>query len=162
MSNFKQEWVLLEEKKNEKFSKKPILTLPNNVKVFLIDGKYIRNHYEVDFIGGGHIYVPYDFIPENEIWIEDLKKDKKEFIALLIHEFTERMLMKYFKLSYEDGHKIATQYETIFRRQYDNKTDKIGDVLNLYFKKYFTNDPFYNNDFSNKLETHLKNINMGE
>jgi hypothetical protein len=42
---------------------------PEGLKIFQVDGPAIRNTILADFIAGGHNLV-YDFIPENEIWIE--------------------------------------------------------------------------------------------
>ncbi len=62
-----------------------------DVDVYIVDGKYIRDNIDVDMTEGGHGYVYPNFIPINEIWIDDANLDEIEDI--LIHEFEERKRM---------------------------------------------------------------------
>jgi len=105
--------------------------------VFLVNGDVLRNSIETDWIGGGHYYVPYHFIPENEIWLEQLGEGERELEDILLHEFIERKLMKYKKFSYENGHKIATEYEKMYRRKENNNVRDLHIVIELFLKKYF-------------------------
>lgn len=158
MNTFMYNWYVFEESKKESLSKKFLVRLPNNVNVYLINGDYLRDHLDVDFIGGGHYYASYEFIPENEIWLEQLKEGDREIDAIAVHEFTERMLMKYLHVDYDDAHKIATYYEGVYRKADKKDPQKLHDVFNIYFDKYFTNDPYYNKDFSEKLEQAISEI----
>ena len=81
----------------------------DKVTVWIVDGDAVRDKFGSLYVKGGHGYV-YDFVPKNEIWIADMK-DKDEFIAVLVHEFTERNLMKNEGMSYKDAHKKATLKE---------------------------------------------------
>lgn len=67
-------------------------------KKFLIE----RNGYKV--------YLVDDFIPENEIWIDDIL-DSKERKYIIFHEFTELKLMKLKHYPYEKAHQIASKKE---------------------------------------------------
>ncbi len=61
------------------------------LKVWIVDGKAVRDIFFLDFTQGGHGYV-YDFIPKNEIWIDDdVEPDELKFV--LLHELHERNLM---------------------------------------------------------------------
>lgn len=80
-----------------------------NVAVWLVDGKYVRDNLEEEFIGGGHYY-RYLFIPENEIWIED-NTNVDELLEYLVHEVYERHLMKDAGLDYNAAHERASAVE---------------------------------------------------
>ncbi len=76
--------------------------------IYLVDGFYIRNHYDVDFVAGGH-WLRYKFIPGGEIWIEDtVKPRERKFIIL--HEKTEVGLMQR-GFTYNQAHKSANKIE---------------------------------------------------
>jgi len=78
------------------------------VSVWLVDGKLVRTIFDVEFTEGGHDLV-YDFIPENEVWIDnDVRKEEREFIIL--HETYERELMKK-GMPYPQAHKKASKIE---------------------------------------------------
>lgn len=81
----------------------------NGIKVFLIDADVVRDYYKTDFIEGGHGYV-YDFIPLDEVWIED-RLDSQEIPYVLLHELVERMLMKNMRIEYNTAHDIAAHAE---------------------------------------------------
>ncbi len=92
-----------------------------NITVWLVDGVAIRKQFTVNFIQGGHDRV-YTFIPKGEIWVErGFSKNKTKLI--LLHEITERNLMKNNKMRYRQAHKMATKREDMF--------DLKGSVKNL-------------------------------
>ena len=63
-------WVL------EKIHKKLLKKYSNYLKVWIINGKIVRDLYFIDYVEGGHDKV-YSFIPEGEIWIdEDVSKKR--------------------------------------------------------------------------------------
>lgn len=104
--------------------KSPMLTkMLENCKVYLVDGIYVRNFYKIDFVDGGHGYV-YDFVPKNEIWIEE-EVPVKERILVLLHEAIERYLMKYKNFGYLKAHNAATKLEWKIRSSEDFKQAKI-------------------------------------
>jgi len=79
---------------------------------WLVDGKYVREKWDDDFIGGGHAY-RYSFIPRGEIWIDDGTR-KEEILIFLIHELHERQLMQG-GMDYESAHQQARAVEVAVR-----------------------------------------------
>lgn len=104
--------------------KSPMLNkLIENCKVYLVDGVYVRNHYKTDFVDGGHGYV-YDFVPKEEIWVEE-EVPTKERILVLLHEAIERYLMKYKGFGYLKAHNAATKLEWGIRSSKEFKEAKL-------------------------------------
>lgn len=87
-----------------------------DVKIFHVDGNYVRSDLEVEFCLGGHHY-RWDFIPEDEIWIENLPS-KFDMECNLLHETYERLQMKENGMGYEKAHSKASQKEKEFRQEY--------------------------------------------
>ena len=87
----------------------------SNINVYIVDGESVRNQHDVDFSEGGHGYV-YDYIPKNEIWIDN-DISIKERSKILAHEFIERGLMKDKGFDYETAHKKATKIESALRKK---------------------------------------------
>ena len=58
----------------------------DNLKVFLIDGQYVRDNIFIDFTEGGNPY-RYDFIPQGEIWIGAVHIIEAPYVCL--HEVEE-------------------------------------------------------------------------
>ena len=86
--------------------------LPNNIIVWIVDGRVVRNTLDIDFTEGGHEYV-YDYVPKNEVWIDnDLKLHEIDYV--LLHELYERNLMKE-GMSYNKAHQRASKIETFCR-----------------------------------------------
>jgi hypothetical protein len=92
-------------------NKRLINTIWDSIKIFIVDGAYVRDNYDADFLLGGH-YVVYKFIPENEIWIE-AADDMEENLA---HELFELLLMKYCKIGYNEAHLKALSIEKVLRQ----------------------------------------------
>lgn len=87
-------------------------TYSDEIKIWLIDGKTVRDYLLLDYAEGGHDLV-YDFIPEKEIWIEKiLSPVERKFIML--HELHERFLMLQ-GLDYPHAHHGALIVEDYFR-----------------------------------------------
>lgn len=97
-----------------------------DIIVYLVDGEKVRNTFKTDFIEGGHGYV-YHWVPNKEIWIEKGPHTDAEAPFILLHEYVERTLMKYRKMTYEKAHEIAAKVE--FSKRPDKVTEK--DVLAL-------------------------------
>jgi hypothetical protein len=92
-----------------------LLYMGDKVEVWLVDGTYVREAYDIDFTQGGHHY-RYAWIPEREIWIDDaLHADERMYVVL--HEALERKLMKTGGLNYEVAHEIASRVELQYRRK---------------------------------------------
>lgn len=86
-----------------------------DVEIYIVDGNLIRDFYKTDFVEGGHDYV-YHFIPYGEVWI-DIEVPRKERILIVMHEVTERALMKDKHLSYDKAHQKASKFEWRLRSQ---------------------------------------------
>lgn len=83
----------------------------DGITIYLVDGYAIRQNIDVDFIGGGHHYAYPKFIPENEIWIEDMK-NKKDVYPIIAHELKELHLMRDKGKKYDDAHEVACDRES--------------------------------------------------
>jgi hypothetical protein len=92
-----------------------------SLKFKVVDGDKVRSDKNVDFTMGGHHYV-YDFIPEDEIWI-DQNMDEQDTIATKAHEYIERLLMKYLDWKYNDAHEIASKPERLLRHIMEMESD---------------------------------------
>jgi hypothetical protein len=65
--------------------------LETGINIWIVDGRLVRSVFDVDFTEGGHDYV-YEFVPENEVWIDnDLEEEERPYV--LLHELHERNLM---------------------------------------------------------------------
>lgn len=83
------------------------------VTIYLVNGKYVREHYNIDWTMGGHYY-RWPFTPKNEIWIDqDLNFEDCE--ATVWHELREYDKMKNYGWSYETAHEYALDEEREFR-----------------------------------------------
>jgi len=97
--------------------KKPMgQTCPHGHEFFLVDGTYIRNHFDSDWIQGGNGYRYPRFCPKRELWI-DWTTPKVEWIYIAFHECHEIEQMKKGK-SYEAGHDVAKRHENKARRKF--------------------------------------------
>jgi hypothetical protein len=95
--------------------KKKFFGIKNKIKVFIVEGDYVRTKLDLFFTEGGHGCV-YDYIPKDEIWLDD-DLDPKERKYVLLHEMTEHDLMKNKKYSYERAHKEASRIEKYERQK---------------------------------------------
>ena len=81
--------------------------LETPVSVWIVDGRLVRSVFDDDFTEGGHDYV-YEFVPQNEVWIDnDLEEIERPYV--LLHELHERNLMAKgwdYNRAHEDSSKI--------------------------------------------------------
>jgi hypothetical protein len=104
------------------------------IKVWVVDGNLVRTLLLIDFAGGGHDKV-YDFIPKNEIWLDnDIKKSELKYI--LLHEMHERYMMAK-GMDYRKAHKSATLIE-------DSSRGTRGKVRPLVRKEIKKNESLKN------------------
>jgi hypothetical protein len=82
--------------------------LENGVSVWIINGRLVRSVFDIDFTEGGHDYV-YEFVPENEVWIDDAMEEKERGYVLL-HELHERNRMAS-GWSYNKAHAESSRIE---------------------------------------------------
>ncbi len=66
--------------------------LENGVEVWIVNARLVRSVFDDDFASGGHFHV-YEYIPENEVWIDNTLKPAERPYSLL-HELHERNLME--------------------------------------------------------------------
>ncbi len=109
-----------------KIKKKILGEYDGKIKIWLVDGKSVRDFYFIDYAEGGHDKV-YDFIPKDEIWIDEvLHPEEIKFIVL--HELSERRLMSE-GLKYSEAHKRATLVEDYYRDHKAETEEKIKDEI---------------------------------
>jgi len=84
------------------------------IKIYLVNGRKIREILDSNFQFGGH-HLVYDYMPKNEVWIDNTvtPKEKK---YILVHELFELNLMKKGK-SYNNAHDYANAAEKEARRK---------------------------------------------
>lgn len=96
------------------------------IKIWIVNGELVRDLFFVDFTEGGHDKV-YNFIPENEIWIDDdLDLPERRFVIL--HELHERNLMCKGR-NYDSAHRDSSKIEYFCRKH--------PKMLNKYLKAEF-------------------------
>jgi hypothetical protein len=98
---------------------KKLLREKDGLSIYIIDGNYVRNNFEVDFALAGHHY-RWDFIPDNEIWVENTNS-KFDIECAITHEITERKDMKDNGTDYEDAHLRALKIEEEKRKENKEK-----------------------------------------
>jgi hypothetical protein len=116
---FEQVWQKIKRLKiKTSTNEKTLIGTIDNMKIFIVDGDAVKNNINIDFVEGGNDAV-YDFIPQNEIWV-DQHIDKNDHHFIVFHEFIERLLMKDYKLTYNEAHEIANDYELKKRKLNNN------------------------------------------
>jgi len=84
---------------------KVFLRRQDHLRVYQVDGEWIRSNLSVIFGWGGHGYI-HEFIPLGEIWVTDFNNMEHT----IKHEITEYRLMQG-GTSYETAHKKACEVE---------------------------------------------------
>ncbi|MDP3966388.1 MAG: hypothetical protein Q8Q04_02565 [archaeon] len=112
---FKKLNTLKKEKNYElikKIHKRLLKEYSNYLKVWIVNGKIVREMFFIDFVEGGHDKV-YSFVPEGEIWIDDdISQKERKFI--LLHEAHERFLMSKGE-NYRNAHFNSSKLEHNYR-----------------------------------------------
>jgi hypothetical protein len=96
--------------------------LENGVSVWIVNGRLVRSVFDIDFTQGGHDHV-YEFIPENEVWIDDDVVEVERGYVLL-HELHERNLMAK-GWPYSEAHSQSSRLEYHFRHHPDELHSKL-------------------------------------
>ncbi len=102
----------------KKYSKK--------LKVWIVDGRLVRDIFFIDFTEGGHDKV-YPFIPAGEIWLDD-DLTLREIKFVLLHEIHERNLMVQGE-HYHSAHESSSEIEYFCRKN--------PKLLDRYLKREF-------------------------
>jgi hypothetical protein len=98
--------------------------LENGISVWIVNGRMVRSVYDIDYTEGGHDYV-YEFVPENEIWIDDAIVENERGYVLL-HELHERNLMAK-GWPYSKAHADSSHIEYHCRHHPDELHDALAD-----------------------------------
>lgn len=77
----------------------------DRLRVYQVDGEWVRNNLSVIFGWGGHGFV-HEFIPLGEIWVTDFNNMERT----ITHEIAEYRLMQG-GMGYEAAHKRASAAE---------------------------------------------------
>lgn len=81
--------------------------------IYLVPGTQIRNEQDIDFTEGGN-YKRYNYIPENEIWIDNTLP-VSDIIPTMVHEYKECEAMKSGAV-YDKAHELANTFEAKARK----------------------------------------------
>lgn len=96
--------------------KKPLGEVcPHGYPIFLVDGTFVRNHFESDFTQGGNGYAYPKFMSKKELWI-DWHIPQDEWAYVTFHECHEAEDMRR-GMSYDKAHDRAKGLEDKMRRQ---------------------------------------------
>ncbi|MFA5856562.1 MAG: hypothetical protein WC867_04340 [Candidatus Pacearchaeota archaeon] len=118
---------------------KKILFKTDKLKVWVVSGYLVRSLFNPSFTAGGHDRI-YNFIPKNEVWIDNTIASK-DWGFVILHELYERNLMLNNhnlskKDNYEDSHEKAIKLEKKFMASPDGLDERIKIELNkITFKK---------------------------
>ncbi len=108
--------------------RKELLRDQEGLKIYLVDGEAVRKDH-IEFVAGGHGYV-YDWIPKEEVWIDDNQKSKPDDMeATIKHELFEIGKMRDEGLSYDDAHELANKVESEERNK-EEVTDPVERKAN--------------------------------
>jgi hypothetical protein len=105
--------------KEEEILQKQFLYNYNGYDVYTVNGAFVKVTYKMDFVEGGHFKV-YNFIPENEIWVDN-NIDSKNWGYIAYHEYIEVEEMINNNLDYNSAHEIANKAEKKYREVEDGK-----------------------------------------
>ena len=109
----KKKWM--PEVKLKNYNKSQLRT-QDGFHILLVDGEAVRKDY-IKFTMGGNGYA-YDWIPKDEIWIDENLFDKPaDMEATIKHEIFEAVKMRDEGLSYEEAHELANEMERKERRE---------------------------------------------
>jgi hypothetical protein len=97
--------------------------LENGLSVWIVNGRLVRSTFDIDFTAGGHDYV-YEFVPENEVWIDDAIVEQERAYVLL-HELHERNRMST-GWPYSKAHTESSRIEYRCRHHPDELHDALS------------------------------------
>jgi hypothetical protein len=99
-------------------------TLESGLCVWVVNGRLVRSVFDIDFTAGGHDYV-YEFVPQNEVWIDDAIEEPERGYVLL-HELHERNRMAG-GLPYNKAHEESSRLEYRCRHHPDGLHDALAE-----------------------------------
>lgn len=97
--------------------------LENGVTVWIVNGRFVRSVFDIDFTAGGHEHV-YEFVPAGEVWIDDAIVEKERGFVLLheLHEYN-RMARG---ATYSQAHAESSRLEFRCRHHPDELHDALA------------------------------------
>lgn len=110
----------------KKIHKRLLKNYSGKVGVWIVNGELVRSIFNINFTEGGHDKV-YNFIPDNEVWIDD-DVGKREIKFILLHELYERGLMVN-GLDYDNAHKKASVLEWHCRHHLEELECKLKEEV---------------------------------
>jgi hypothetical protein len=97
--------------------------LESGLGVWIVNGRLVRSVFDIDFTAGGHDYV-YEFVPENEVWIDDaIEENERGYV--LVHELHERNRMAG-GMPYSKAHAESSRLEYRCRHHPDQLHDALA------------------------------------
>ena len=97
--------------------------LESGLSVWIVSGRLVRSVFDIDFTAGGHDYV-YEFVPQNEVWIDDdIQEDERGYV--LLHELHERNRMAV-GWPYSKAHAESSRVEYHCRHHPDELHDALA------------------------------------
>ena len=97
--------------------------LESGVSVWIVNGRLVRSTFDIDFTAGGHDYV-YEFVPRNEVWIDDaIVETERPYV--LLHELHERNRMAG-GWPYSKAHEESSRIEYHCRHHPDELHDALA------------------------------------
>lgn len=98
-------------------------TLESHINVWIVNGRYVRSVFDIDFTAGGHDHV-YEFVPTNEVWIDnDITEKERGYV--LLHELHERSRMAK-GMPYNKAHAESSRLEFRCRHHPDELHDALA------------------------------------
>jgi hypothetical protein len=97
--------------------------LENGINVWIVNGRFVRSVFDIDFTAGGHDHV-YEFVPTGEVWIDDAITEKERGFVLL-HELHERNRMVD-GVPYSQAHAESSRKEFWCRHHPDELHDALA------------------------------------
>jgi hypothetical protein len=105
----------LQQKWDETTLDKQFLGKVGEFSVFTIDGEFVRDNIDIDYVAGGnHSRYP-KYVPKGEIWLEQTN-DPLDMAATSLHEAIEATIMHDEKMGHEKAHDLADTIEKPLRK----------------------------------------------
>lgn len=108
---------------SQNFDKKLFTTTIDKIKIYLVDAEYVRNNIDIDYTMGGHGYIYPNYIPEDEVWIDN-RMNQNDIYATTVHELVERRYMKEQHWTYTKAHEYASKRESNIRKRLEEQENK--------------------------------------
>ena len=103
-----------------------VFILKDGVKIYLINADHVRDEIDIDYTMGGHAYVYPNYVPEDEVWIDE-EMNKEDQYTTMVHETTERKEMRDRHLTYDKAHDDASAAELKVRKKLEKQRKEEGE-----------------------------------